>query len=316
MAWLAELFSDPKQRERVLGYTQAFCSVGGLLVATPTTTAVTHARQPAGDLRRPTRAVALHADVRLHPGDSADHHPAVPARVADLAAEEAGRHAQAAQHAASCSRPRTARTTIVTTIMFACAFGAAFGAIQHMPRIVPGIPEVRGAGAAPRGSRSVSVVQSYQEFGGLLGRDPARDARGAHRVAPGAAVDLPAARVCWSCRSCSSSRPTLAELGQVGHFLRGPVHRVAVQLLGQLSATDVSDLPARHGRELRGQRRRTDDRHVRGLGHAEARDVDVGRRAGTSAGLRGRVGRAAWSTSAASITSFWLPEPKREELPE
>ena len=32
VAWLAELFSDPKQRERVLGYTQAFSSVGGLLV--------------------------------------------------------------------------------------------------------------------------------------------------------------------------------------------------------------------------------------------------------------------------------------------
>ena len=31
-AWLAELFSDPKQRERVLGYTQAFGSIGGLLV--------------------------------------------------------------------------------------------------------------------------------------------------------------------------------------------------------------------------------------------------------------------------------------------
>jgi len=33
VAWLAELFDDPKQRERVLGYTQAFSSFGGLLVA-------------------------------------------------------------------------------------------------------------------------------------------------------------------------------------------------------------------------------------------------------------------------------------------
>src|SRR5881628_42385 len=32
VAWLAELFPDPKQREAVLGYTQAFSSVGGLLV--------------------------------------------------------------------------------------------------------------------------------------------------------------------------------------------------------------------------------------------------------------------------------------------
>ena len=33
VAWLAELFPDQKQREKVLGYTQAFSSVGGLLVA-------------------------------------------------------------------------------------------------------------------------------------------------------------------------------------------------------------------------------------------------------------------------------------------
>src|SRR5690606_35543318 len=33
VAWPAELFSDPRQRENVLGYTQAFSSFGGLLVA-------------------------------------------------------------------------------------------------------------------------------------------------------------------------------------------------------------------------------------------------------------------------------------------
>ena len=32
VAWLAELFDHPRQRENVLGYTQAFSSVGGLLV--------------------------------------------------------------------------------------------------------------------------------------------------------------------------------------------------------------------------------------------------------------------------------------------
>src|SRR5437870_4808061 len=31
VAWLAELFPNPKQRERVLGYTQAFSSIGGLM---------------------------------------------------------------------------------------------------------------------------------------------------------------------------------------------------------------------------------------------------------------------------------------------
>ena len=34
VAWLAELFPDPTQREKVLGYTQACSSLGGFLVAT------------------------------------------------------------------------------------------------------------------------------------------------------------------------------------------------------------------------------------------------------------------------------------------
>ena len=33
VAWLAELFPNPRQREKVLGYSQAFSSVGGLVVA-------------------------------------------------------------------------------------------------------------------------------------------------------------------------------------------------------------------------------------------------------------------------------------------
>ncbi len=65
--------------------------------------------------------------------------------------------------------PAFRRTTIVTTIMFACSFGAAFGAIQHMPRIVPGIEEVRTL-ARPAQQVAVAAVQSFQEFGGLLGR--------------------------------------------------------------------------------------------------------------------------------------------------
>jgi Sugar (and other) transporter len=65
--------------------------------------------------------------------------------------------------------PRFAGTTIITTIMFACSFGAAFGAIQHMPRIVPSIEEVRALAPVAR-QHAVSVVQTYQELGGLVGR--------------------------------------------------------------------------------------------------------------------------------------------------
>src|SRR5512145_1355399 len=33
VAWLAELFPDPRRREAVLGYTQAFSSLGGFMVS-------------------------------------------------------------------------------------------------------------------------------------------------------------------------------------------------------------------------------------------------------------------------------------------
>src|SRR6185295_6689993 len=65
--------------------------------------------------------------------------------------------------------PQFKRTTIVTTIMMAAAYAAAFGAIQQAPRIVPGLPEVR---TLPRVAveQTVSINQSFQEFGGLTGR--------------------------------------------------------------------------------------------------------------------------------------------------
>ena len=53
--------------------------------------------------------------------------------------------------------PELRKTTIVTTLMFACAYGAAFGAIQHIPRIVPGLAEVKANGQ-PRLVRE-AVVQ-------------------------------------------------------------------------------------------------------------------------------------------------------------
>ena len=49
VAWLAELFDNPVQREKVLGYTQAFSSFGGLLVAIVNGLIVRHALGLAGD---------------------------------------------------------------------------------------------------------------------------------------------------------------------------------------------------------------------------------------------------------------------------
>jgi hypothetical protein len=73
--------------------------------------------------------------------------------------------------------PELRRTTIVTTIMFAMAYGAAFGAIQQVPQIIPGLPEVREATQgmpAPQArlyeQGTASDVTKVQEVGGLVGR--------------------------------------------------------------------------------------------------------------------------------------------------
>ena len=56
VAWLAELFPEPKRREKVLGYTQAFSSLGGLLVATANGLCVTYAREPSRASTRSARS--------------------------------------------------------------------------------------------------------------------------------------------------------------------------------------------------------------------------------------------------------------------
>jgi hypothetical protein len=73
--------------------------------------------------------------------------------------------------------PELRRTTIVTTIMFAMAYGAAFGAIQQIPQIVPGLSEVRAQTqgrpvpeARAIEQRVASDVTKAQEVGGLVGR--------------------------------------------------------------------------------------------------------------------------------------------------
>jgi hypothetical protein len=65
----------------------------------------------------------------------------------------------------------------VTTLMFAFSYGAAFGAIQHMPRIVPGFPDVKAqtAGKPPPAQGKIvqatsASYQTAQEVGGLVGR--------------------------------------------------------------------------------------------------------------------------------------------------
>jgi MFS family permease len=167
VTWLAELFPVPRQREAVIGYTQAFSSVGGLMVTGAYYLAVTY-----GHLLPP-----------MHGGHAAWRYtlisgviPALPLILIRPFLPEsptwaAGKAAGTLRRPAlrELFQPALRKTTLVTTLMFACSYGAAFGAIQHLPRIVPGLAEVRDL-ARPAQQQVVSGVQTFQEVGGLVGR--------------------------------------------------------------------------------------------------------------------------------------------------
>jgi Na+/melibiose symporter-like transporter len=167
VAWIAELFEDPRQRESALGYTQAFSSIGGLMVAGASAIAVQFASSfPAiHGMHSPWRYTLISGVI-----------PALPLIVIRpfLPESPAWRRKKAAgalqrPSLAALFTPELRRTTIVTTLMFAFAYGAAFGAIQQMPRIVPGIPDVRPLPQAQQ-LQTANLVQAYQEVGGLVGR--------------------------------------------------------------------------------------------------------------------------------------------------
>jgi MFS family permease len=182
VAWLAELFPEPERRERVLGYTQAFSSIGGLLAATINGWLVTYGSSlPAIDLFGFT-VPDPHAAWRytLMSGVL----PAIPLiLIRPFLPESPVWQKKKAEGTlrrpsiAALFSPEYRRVTIVTTLMFAMAYGAAFGAIQQIPQIVPGLPEVREMTqgltppqAAQINQRTASDVTKVQEIGGLVGR--------------------------------------------------------------------------------------------------------------------------------------------------
>jgi MFS family permease len=191
VAWLAELFPEPKQRERVLGYTQFFSSLGGLMVAYVNHWLVANSSSLPGDwlgflgeLDRSNLAWRYTLMSGLIPAiPLIVIRPFLPESPSWKAKKEAGTLKRPSIGALFA--PALAQTTIVTTLMFACSYGAAFGAIQQIPQIVPALPQVRAQIAtaaedkpAPE-ARGIAgqIVQSnaaaitkVQEYGGLTGR--------------------------------------------------------------------------------------------------------------------------------------------------
>jgi MFS family permease len=157
VAWLAELFTDPRQREKVLGYTQAFSSIGGLLVAVAFGLAVNYGQY--------LPAIGVPEFLRGAVGTIGEtsHHapwrytlmsgliPAIPLIIIRPFLPESPIWKQK-KDAGTLRRPSFTElfttpqlryVTIVTTLMFACSYGAAFGAIQQIQHIIPGLSEVQ-----------------------------------------------------------------------------------------------------------------------------------------------------------------------------
>lgn len=146
ITWLAELFEDKRTRELAIGWTQAFASVGGLLVTGANALAVKYAPElPAIPVEAPFNP---HASWRytlvsgLVPGALILLlMPFVPESRAWSARKRAGTLRR--PRFGELFAPALVRTTLVTTALSACAYAGAFGALQLTPaQVVPGLPQV------------------------------------------------------------------------------------------------------------------------------------------------------------------------------
>jgi MFS family permease len=147
VAWLAELFPNPRQRETILGYTQAFSSLGGLFVS-QIYYFISQGSQSLPAIyseHEPWRYALISAVIPAIPLILI--RPFLPESPVWRAKRSAGTLKRPG--IAQLFQPAFRRTTIVTAALFACSFGAAFGALQMTPQIVPGL-EPKLAPLAPQ----------------------------------------------------------------------------------------------------------------------------------------------------------------------
>src|SRR4051812_17628390 len=145
ITWLAELF--PQKREKVLGWTQAFASLGGVLVTSVAVWINSH----SGTLPVLSLPEAFNAHAPWRYLLMTGLLPAIPIALMLPFVPESQIWKEKRQ-AGTLERPsfgelfapKLRRTTLVTAALSACAYAAAFGALQITTRsIVPGLPELK-----------------------------------------------------------------------------------------------------------------------------------------------------------------------------
>jgi hypothetical protein len=167
-AWLSELFSEPRRREKVLGWTQAFGSIGGIMVSGAYYLVSTYAESlPAiHGAHAPWRYTLISGVIPAIP--LIVIRPFLPESPIWINKKAAGTLKR--PNIFELFGPEFQRTTVAATVIFACSFGAAFGAFQHMPQqIVPGLDEIQALSPAER-QQAVGQTQTFTELGGLAGR--------------------------------------------------------------------------------------------------------------------------------------------------
>jgi MFS family permease len=167
LTWLAELFTDPKRRESVLAYTQAFYTLGGLMAAGAYYLAVTYAdRLPAIRAGHEAWRYTLLSGLI----------PAIPLIIvrpflpeSPIWREKRSQGTLKRPSITELFQPALRRTTLITTLLVACSMSLAYGALQQTVRIVPELAEMRHR--TPRQvEQTVSSVQVIEELGGQTGR--------------------------------------------------------------------------------------------------------------------------------------------------
>jgi len=148
VTWLAELFEDKRQRERAIGWTLAFASLGGILVTEVFNEIVAFLKDhPEGVSWLTNLGIAPTAWrytllTGLVPGALILLlMPFVPESRVWKAKKTAGTLKRPS--IGELFSPQLRKTTIVTTLLSACGYAAAFGALQLGPLVMaPGLPDV------------------------------------------------------------------------------------------------------------------------------------------------------------------------------
>ncbi|MEQ1854499.1 MAG: MFS transporter, partial [Chthoniobacteraceae bacterium] len=149
ITWLAEVFPDKKQKERWLGITQAFASLGGVAVTAVSIWISSHGKDlphwglPVGlGATDPTSWRYLLMTGILPAIPIAMLLPFVPE--SQVWKDRRASGSLKRPSFAAIFAPELRRVTIVTAILSACAYGIAFGALQvTVARVTPGLPELK-----------------------------------------------------------------------------------------------------------------------------------------------------------------------------